>query len=109
MRRGPLVTAAAAGVLCANSLPHLATAAAGRTMLTPLAGRDSPATVNALWGGATNLLAGLVLMRAASGRSAEAGTAREAFGIGVVAFSAWAVMGERLLGFNSAPHPDGPP
>lgn len=108
MRRGPLVTAAAAGVLCANSLPHLATAAAGRTMLTPLAGRDSPATVNALWG-ATNLLAGLVLMRAASGRPAEAGTAREAFGIGVVAFSAWAVMGERLLGFNSAPHPDGPP
>ncbi|MGP5076628.1 hypothetical protein ACTXKZ_01060 [Brachybacterium alimentarium] len=108
MRRRAMITAAAAGVLCANSLPHLATAAAGRTMLTPLAGRESPAAANALWGSA-NLLAGLLLMRACSGSSAEAGPRREAFGIGVVAFSAWAVMGERLLGFNSAPHPDGPP
>jgi hypothetical protein len=38
----PKVRSVVAGVLVANSAPHLATAVAGRQHLTPLAGRDSP-------------------------------------------------------------------
>lgn len=42
----PKVRSVVAGVLVANSAPHLATAVAGRQHLTPLAGRDSPPAVN---------------------------------------------------------------
>lgn len=100
MSRGPRLTAAAAGVLCANALPHLATAAAGRRMLTPLAGRDSPASVNALWG-AMNLAGGLLLLRAGLRRTDRSGPVPGAFGLGVAGFAVWAVAGERLFGFNA--------
>ncbi len=100
MSRGPRLTTAAAGVLCANALPHLATAAAGRRMLTPLAGRDSPASVNALWG-AMNLGGGLLLLRAGLRGTDPAEPVPEAFALGVAGFAVWAVAGERLFGFNA--------
>lgn len=102
--RGPRLAVAAAGVLCANALPHLATAAAGRRMLTPLAGRDSPAYVNALWG-AMNLAGGLLLLRAGLRGADRSGPVPEAFDLGVAGFAVWAVVAERLLGFNAPRDP----
>jgi hypothetical protein len=70
----PKVRSVVAGVLVANSAPHLATAVAGRQHLTPLAGRDSPPAVNLVWA-AANLLGGaLVLRGAAAVRSPATGT-----------------------------------
>jgi hypothetical protein len=54
------------------------------------------AVVNALWGGA-NLVGGLLLARAVTGEGPEVIARREAFGLGVAAFSAWAVVGERIV------------
>lgn len=51
----------AAGVLIANSAPHLATAVADRRHFTPLGFKDAGAGVNALWAG-LNLVAGAVLL-----------------------------------------------
>ncbi len=100
MRR-PTIAAAAAGVLCVNALPHLATAAAGWRMLTPLAGRDSPAWVNGIWG-AANLTGGLLLLRAATRDGTAVAARREAFDIGAAAFAVWEVVGERLFAFNAS-------
>jgi len=89
-----------AGVLCANSLPHLATAASGRRLLTPLAGRTSGRWANLAWGG-INLAAGLTLI-ANTSDAPETWTERlMAFGAGAASFSAWAVIGEKLFRFNS--------
>jgi hypothetical protein len=101
MSRAPRIAVAAAGVLCANALPHLGTAVAGRRMLTPLAGRDSPAAVNALWG-TMNLVGGLLLLRAGLRGTDRTEPVPEAFSIGVAGFAVWAVVGERLLGFNAS-------
>lgn len=101
MRGRPRIAAAAAGVLCANALPHLVTAAAGWRMLTPLAGRDSPAWVNGVWG-AANLAGGLLLLRVASRDGTAVASRRESFGLGAAAFAIWAVVGERAFAFNSA-------
>lgn len=65
LQRGSRVRAFAGGVLCANSLGHLASAAAGKEHLTPLAGRRSGPAVNAVWG-LLNLGGGLLLGRAAA-------------------------------------------
>jgi hypothetical protein len=58
----PKVRASIAGVLVANSAPHLATAVSGRRHLTPLAGRESSPAVNLAWA-AANLLGGALLLR----------------------------------------------
>lgn len=100
MGRGSRIAAAAAGVLCANALEHLATAAVSGRMLTPLAGHDSSPAVNALWGG-MNLVGGLVLIRVCSRKVASRGRVPEAFGIGAAASATWAVVGERMFEFNS--------
>lgn len=93
------IGAFAAGVLCANSLPHLATAAANRQLMTPFAGRSSGRWANLGWGG-INLAAGLAL--AATRDSSQRWTGRlTAFGIGAAAFSAWSVVGETVFRFNS--------
>lgn len=99
MGRRATAAAAAAGVLCTNALPHLATAAAGRRMLTPLAGRDSPPWANAVWG-AANLAGGLLLARAATGGGREATIPLEPFALGAAACCLWGVVGERMFGFN---------
>lgn len=104
MSRGPRIAAAAAGVLCADALPHLATTVTGRRMLTPLAGRDSPASVNALWG-AMNLAGGLLLLRAGLSSTERSGPVPAAFDLGVAGFAVWAVVGERVFGSTAPQDP----
>ncbi|MFC0672961.1 hypothetical protein [Brachybacterium hainanense] len=87
------------GILSANSIPHLATAAAGRRMLTPLAGKDSSPAVNALWG-AANLAAGLLVIRAATAKGARWAPQLPRIAAGAAAFSLWAVVGEKVFGFT---------
>ncbi|GAA1993640.1 hypothetical protein [Amycolatopsis minnesotensis] len=92
----------AAGVLIANSAPHLATAVTGRQHLTPLAGRGSGPKVNAVWA-ALNLVGGTLLLRA----SRRGGTERWdgdliAFETGCLAFASWMAGSERWLRTNTA-------
>lgn len=87
-----------AGVLAANSLPHMATAITGRRHLTPLGGQDSPASTNLVWS-ALNLGASLFMLRRAAAGS-RWGRDLLAFEAGVVAFSTWMLASERLLGTN---------
>jgi hypothetical protein len=90
-----------AGLLCANSLPHLATAATGRRHLTPLAGRNSDHRVNLLWG-TMNLAGGLALIS----RAARGGTRWDsrlvAFDAGAATFGTWMALSERFLKTNSS-------
>lgn len=99
MRR---VGAFAGGLLVGNSAPHLATAVTGRTHLTPLAGRESSAAVNLVWG-LGNVLAGLALTRACTG-SAESrwDGSLIAFEAGVATFALWMAGSEAALRVNTA-------
>lgn len=96
----------AAGLLIANSAPHLATAVTGRQHLTPLAGRTSGPAVNAVWSG-LNLLAGVLLLRA-SRRGGAARWDRDliAFETGYLAFATWMAGTERLHPMNWDPGED---
>lgn len=97
-RVGPFV----GGLLVGNSAPHLATAATGRTHLTPLAGKESSAVVNLIWG-LGNAVAGLALTRACAnspGRRWDGSLI--AFEAGVAAFATWMAMSEAALRVNSA-------
>lgn len=94
-----------AGVLAANSLAHLASAAAGKEHLTPLAGRSSGAGVNAAWGLA-NLLGGLVMARSAAGPERRWDQRLVAFDAGAATFGAWMVASEALSRVNSGPSGD---
>jgi hypothetical protein len=84
-----------AGMLVANSAPHLATAVRGKTHLTPLRGRKSGPAVNAVWGGA-NLAAGLALI--VMGRSGRWPRDLHDFEAGYLTFSAWMTVTDRLMG-----------
>jgi hypothetical protein len=97
----PKVRAAVAGVLVANSAPHLATAVAGRRHLTPLAGRDSAPAVNLAWA-AANLVGGaLVLRGAAAARQPGRWDDRlVAFEAGYLAWALWMTVSEYLLEVN---------
>ncbi|QPZ39467.1 hypothetical protein [Paramicrobacterium chengjingii] len=96
-----------AGVLVANSAPHLATAAAGRQHLTPLGGRQSGPGINAIWG-ALNLAAGVALLakgRRGAGAQRGAASARwtddlPSFETGYLVFAAWMAISERLMKTN---------
>lgn len=91
----------AAGVLTANSAPHLATVVTGRRHLTPLAGRDSGPAVNGVWS-ALNLAAGVALLRFARRRGdARWGRDLVAFEVGGLAWWAWMAGSEWVLGTNS--------
>lgn len=90
----------AAGVLSANSLPHLATAAAGRQMMTPLAGKDSNRWINLLWGG-MNLAGGLTLMAFSRRRDRSWDRHLVGFCAGAAGFLTWAAVGEAVLKFNA--------
>lgn len=89
-----------AGILMANSAPHAATAAAGLTHLTPLAGADSGPVVNGIWS-AMNVAGSVLLLRA--GRN---GSTRKwdddllAFEAGYLVFAAWMAASERLFSTN---------
>lgn len=98
--RGSRVRSFVSGMLVANSAPHLASAAAGRRHMTPVAGRNSGPLVNAAWS-AANLAGGVALLLP----SRRAGTDRwdadlVAFGTGYVAFAAWMALTERLFPLN---------
>ena len=97
-RRRRLVAAYFAGVLCANSLPHLATAVSGHRHLTPLAGKQSSHWVNLVWG-AGNLAAGLVLISRQRG-GARWDSRLVAFDAGAATFAAWMVLSDGLVPVN---------
>ncbi|MDT0305236.1 hypothetical protein [Streptomonospora wellingtoniae] len=91
----------AAGVLIANSAPHIATAISGRRHLTPLAGRDSGPAANGVWAG-MNLAAGALLLR---GKRRPATAARwdgdlVAFEAGYLAFALWMAGSEATMRLN---------
>lgn len=94
-----------AGVLAVNSIGHLATAVAGKEHLTPLAGRRSGPTVNAIWG-AANLAGGLALAHAAATPGRRWGADLHAFATGAAIFAGWMAVSERLLGTNTDPAAD---
>jgi hypothetical protein len=89
-----------AGVLVANSAPHLATAFASRQHLTPLAGRRSGPVTNAVWA-ALNLSAGAVLLRW-SRREDRVRWDEDllAFEAGYLLFAGWMAGSERFLRVN---------
>jgi hypothetical protein len=99
-----------AGVLAANSLPHLATAAAGRAHLTPLAGRASNRWVNLAWG-AVNLGAGLALVATHPHSDQLRDPARDqtwderllAFDAGAASFAVWMAVSEKAFKLNWKP------
>ncbi|WP_157570711.1 hypothetical protein [Microtetraspora malaysiensis] len=96
-----------AGVLIANSAPHLATAVTGRRHFTPLAGHGSGPAVNAAWAG-LNLAAGALLLwpTRRSGGSRWGGDLT-AFETGCVAMAAWMAGSERWFPMNSDRSPRG--
>lgn len=95
-----MVTSFLGGVLSANSLPHLATAAAGKTHLTPIGGNESNRRINLAWG-ASNLLGGLALIRAGAGEARTRCDQRLiAFNLGAAALAAWMVASESTMRVN---------
>lgn len=93
--RGNLLRSLAVGVLTANAAAHAYAAAVGATHLTPLAGRDSSARVNALWS-APNIAAALGLLRTVS----KDVRLRRAFKAAAAAFTVWVLVSEWVTGFN---------
>ncbi len=98
-QRRTTVRAVAGGLLAANSLGHLATAAAGKEHLTPLAGRHSGPVVNAAWG-VLNLAGGLLLVRRAASPGRRWGTELDGFGAGAAAFAVWMAVSNRVTAVN---------
>lgn len=93
-----------AGVLAANSLPHLATALTGHRHLTPLRGSGSSSRVNLLWGCA-NVLAGAALLRSARDRDGGGrwDARLVAFDAGAATFAAWMAVSEATMKVNWTP------
>ena len=90
-----------AGLLCANSLPHLATAASNHQHLTPVGGRRSGRWVNLAWG-ALNLGGGLALVAAAArGRGEQWDRRLVAFDAGAATFAVWMAASEATMKVNS--------
>jgi hypothetical protein len=90
-----LVRSFAGGVLCANSLPHLATAVSGRHHLTPVRGPHSSRWVNLCWG-AANLLAGMALARASDPIRTTWDRRLVAFDAGAATFALWMATSEAV-------------
>jgi hypothetical protein len=90
-----------AGVLMANSAPHLATAVSGRQHLTPLGGRRSSPTTNLVWA-AANLAGSVALLQTASAQPASGrwDSRLVAFEIGYAAWAAWMAISEYVLAVN---------
>lgn len=95
-----------AGVLCANSLPHLATASTGRRHLTPIGGARSSRWVNAAWG-AANLVGGLALIARSAHGEGRWDSRLVVFDLGTAAFATWMATSEAALRVNwEAQHPE---
>lgn len=91
------LTSFVAGVLIANSSPHLATLITGRVHMTPLAGRNSGPLVNGAWA-AVNLAAGVALLQP----SRRCGDQRwdsdlPAFELGYLTFAGWMTATETFF------------
>ncbi|MGH3097189.1 MAG: hypothetical protein ACRDMV_14475 [Streptosporangiales bacterium] len=99
--RSSRVRSVLAGILVANSAPHLASAAANRQHLTPLAGRRSGPLVNGVWALAN--VAGAALLLRPSRRSGAKRWDADllAFETGYLVFAAWMAGSEHVLGTNS--------
>ncbi|GAA4421830.1 hypothetical protein GCM10023169_15250 [Georgenia halophila] len=93
------VTAFCSGLLCANSLPHLATAAAGHQHLTPLGGKTSNRWVNLGWG-ALNLAGGLALAARPQGGGRRWSGRIVAFDAGAATFALWMAVSEVVMKVN---------
>ncbi len=99
------IRAVVAGLLVANSAPHLATAIAGRRHLTPLAGRESGPGVNGVWA-LINLAAGMLLLRSSRRRGVSRWDGDlVAFEASYLAFAAWMTLSESMLRVNWNPGP----
>ncbi|SFS00754.1 hypothetical protein SAMN04487783_0482 [Agrococcus baldri] len=98
--RGRLLGTGVAGVLTANALPHLATAAAGRTMMTPLGGKGSGTGPNLLWG-CMNLAAGIALAGRSGRRDRDWSRHVTALTVGAAVFLSWAAVAEGVLHLNA--------
>ena len=103
-QRGASIRAFVGGLLAANSLGHLATAAAGKEHLTPLAGRRSGPGVNAVWG-LLNLGGGLAVVGIGGSPGSRWGPELHAFGAGAASFAVWMVVSNRVLGTNAGATP----
>lgn len=88
-----------AGMLTVNSVGHLATAAAGKQHLTPLAGRRSGPAINAIWG-ALSLGGGLAVAHWARTPGNQWGEEMHAFNAGAAVFAAWAAFSDRVMDIN---------
>ncbi|SEE15270.1 hypothetical protein [Ruania alba] len=77
------------GVLGANCVPHLVTAARRGRMLTPIAGEDSGPTANLAWG-AINLTASVALAVSAHRRLDRRAEGAVACAAGAATFGLWA-------------------
>lgn len=91
-----------AGVLMANSAPHLATAVSGHRHLTPLAGRESSPATNLVWA-AANLAGAAALLRAAATPAPTSGRWDHgllAFETGYLGWAAWMAISEYVLKVN---------
>lgn len=97
----PRIAGFVAGLVTANALPHLATAAAGRRLMTPFGGAASGRRANAAWGG-INLAAGLALVARSSVGEDSWPDHVAAFGAGGATFLAWSATAEAVLRFNAA-------
>jgi hypothetical protein len=90
------------GLLVGNSAPHLATAVAGRTHLTPLAGRESSPRVNLVWG-LGNAVGGYALMRAcADPGDRHWDRSLVTFEAGAAAFALWMAVSEVVTRVNTS-------
>jgi hypothetical protein len=88
-----------AGVLMANSAPHLASALTGHRHLTPLAGRDSSPGVNGAWA-ALNLAGSAAMLLYKRGQSRRWDADLPAFELGYLMFASWMAISERVLRTN---------
>jgi len=91
------ITSFLAGVLIANSSPHLATLITGREHLTPLAGRNSGPVVNGAWA-LLNLAGGIALLQPSRRRGGRRWDSDlPAFEFGCLAFAAWMAVTETFV------------
>lgn len=91
-----MVQAFCSGVLLANAAPHAYAASVGASHLTPLRGKGSGPGVNALWS-TMNVVAAIATSRSLDPRSPAQ---RRAFKVGIVTFSAWALLSEWVTELN---------
>ena len=88
-----------AGVLMANSAPHVATALTGHQHMTPVGGRDSGPRVNAAWA-ALNLAGSAALLLYKRSRRPRWEADLLWFELGYFVFAAWMVTSERVMATN---------